>query len=383
MITRTLQHTLQESPKSILLLGPRQTGKTTLIQALKPDLQINLSDEREYLEFVRNPSELPERLEAHNYQTIFIDEVQKIPSILNTLQMLIDRNPRQYKFYLTGSSARKLKRGNANLLPGRIFTYNMGGITFDEMPNSLDTSKALSTGMLPESYLHPNEKFRIKLLRSYASTYLKEEIQAEALTRNLEGFSRFLFIAAARSGQFLDLTKLASESKIARQTAVRFFEILEDTLIIQRCPMFSKNISKRLIKHPRYFFFDTGVLNALLGNFYPSLDRKGNLFEHLIFNQILHNAYALDLDLKVSSFRTSSGIEVDFIVEYEDQVFAIEVKHTSNIGLQDLKGLKNFAQSCALPHQPMVFYQGNTEKKIDGIPIFPWQIGLNHLFHLL
>src|SRR5262249_22087709 len=151
--------------------------------------------------------------------------------------------------------------------------------------------------------------------RAYASTYLKEEIQAEALSRNLEGFSRFLFVAAQWSGQFADFSKLASESQITRQAATRYFEILEDTLIIQRCPVFSGNARKRLVHHPKFYFFDNGILNALLGNFIPSDDRKGLLFEHFFFNQLMASSFCYDKDILISNYRTHHGAEVDFIVE--------------------------------------------------------------------
>ncbi len=211
MIARTLEPLLRKSKKSVLVLGPRQTGKSTLIRNVEPELSINLALESTYLEFARNPAELPQRLAAKPYKTVFIDEVQRLPTLLNTLQALLDETPRPPKFYLTGSSARKLRRGNANLLPGRIHTYHLGPLTSAELGRSVNVRRALSTGMLPGIWTEPEERERLKTLRSYAATYLKEEIQAEALTRSLEGFSRFLFVAAAEAGKFLDLSQLGPE----------------------------------------------------------------------------------------------------------------------------------------------------------------------------
>lgn len=234
-IHRLLSSEIRESPKSILLLGPRQTGKSTLIKALNPDLTINLADESEFLLFTRNPDELKQRLASAPYKTVFIDEVQRLPGLLNTVQSILDNEDNAIQFYLTGSSARRLRRGRANLLPGRVLNYQLGPLVSAELKYALDTDRALATGSMPGIYTETNPKIRQKTLRTYASTYLKEEIQAEALARNLEGFSRFLYFAAIYSGRFLDLSKLASEAQIPRQSAVRYFEILEDTLIVNRC----------------------------------------------------------------------------------------------------------------------------------------------------
>ena len=189
MLTRALTQALRDSQKSFLLLGPRQTGKSTLVSTLNPDLAINLAHEATYLEFARNPREIEERLNAlppsEPTQSIFIDEVQRLPSLLNTVQTLLDAMPQRYKFLLTGSSARKLRRGHANLLPGRIFTYHLGPVVSREMNYQLDTNAALTHGTLPGILFDPDVKTKEKTLASYAATYLKEEVQAEALTRNL------------------------------------------------------------------------------------------------------------------------------------------------------------------------------------------------------
>jgi len=376
MIQRTLEKLLRGSGKSLLLLGPRQTGKSTLVASLKPDLTINLAHEPTFLEFARNPEELEQRLGAtRNLRTVFLDEIQRLPSLLNTIQSILDRGggPR---FYLTGSSARKLRRGHANLLPGRVHTYSLGPLVSGELDRELDTRAALSTGTLPGIYVDPDGSSRVKTLSSYCATYLKEEIQAEALARNIEGFSRFLHVAAACAGSFLDLSKLASEAGIARQSAVRFFEILEDTLIVRRAEAFAKSERRRLVQHPRFFFFDTGVLNGVMGNFEPSPDRIGVLMEHLVFNQIVHTASSLDQDIRVSSFRTEHGAEVDFIVETRKDTWAVEVKASKSIGRHDLRGLKRFREFHGKKCGAVVLYLGTVEKRIEGIEILPWQVGL-------
>jgi predicted AAA+ superfamily ATPase len=383
MIKRALGATLAGAKKSFLLLGPRQTGKSTLVSSLNPDLSINLAHEATYLEFARNPRELDERLAAlpllQSQRTIFVDEVQRLPSLLNTIQTLLDVPSQRYRFFLTGSSARKLRRGNVNLLPGRIFVYQLGPIASCEMNYELDTPQALSHGTLPGILVEPDSYVREKTLSSYAATYLKEEVQAEALTRNLEGFARFLTVCAEYAGQFLDLARLAADAQIARQSAVRYFEVLEDCLIVHRLAPFAKSARRRLVQHPRYYFFDPGVLNGLLGNFKASPDRIGNLFEHLVFTQITHSALALDKRINLSSYRTEHGAEVDFIVTRDGETLAIESKASRNVGTNDLRGLNSFAEYYGKPHRAMVFYLGAHRRKIGNVEIFPWQDGLNEI----
>ena len=382
MIKRSLGPVLANAKRSFLLLGPRQTGKSTLVSSLKPDLTINLAHEATYLEFARNPRELEERLGAlplAQRQTVFVDEVQRLPSLLNTVQALLDASPSRYRFFLTGSSARKLRRGRANLLPGRIFTYQLGSIVSCEMDYKLDTTQALSHGTLPGILVEPDRYVKEKTLSSYAATYLKEEVQAEALTRNLEGFARFLSVCAEYAGRFLDLAKLAVDAQIARQSAVRYFEVLEDCLIVQRLAPFAKSARRRLVQHPRYYFFDPGVLNGLLGNFKASPDRIGNLFEHLIFTQIAHSALALDKQINLSSYRTEHGAEVDFIVTSNGETLAIESKASRNVGRSDLRGLDSFAEYYGKPHRSMVFYLGAERRKMGRVEVLPWQEGLREI----
>ncbi|MBI2345584.1 MAG: ATP-binding protein [Deltaproteobacteria bacterium] len=379
LIPRRLAERLRKSKKSVLLLGPRQTGKSTLIQQLNPALTINLANEQTYLAFAGNPAELEQRLASRTVPTVFIDEIQRLPSLLNTLQDLMDGQFRHIKFYLTGSSARKLKRGGANLLPGRLHTYHLGPLAAGELDYRCDAIDGLAMGTLPGIYIEPSADERQKTLRSYSATYLKEEIQAEALTRNIEGFSRFLFVAAACSGQFLDLTKLASEGQIARQSAMRYFEILEDTLIVNRCEAFAHTVRQRLIRHPKYYFFDTGVLNALLGNFGVSADRKGLLFEHLFFNQLIAGVAAADIDCRISTYRTQHGVEVDFIFEHSNRTWAIECKASTNVGPADLRGLRHFAADYRRPLRTIVAYLGTVEKQIEDVAILPWQTALREM----
>ena len=383
MIARRLEAALRHSTKSLLVLGPRQTGKSTLVAQLQPDLTINLFHEATYLEFARNPRELEERLAALPAGTarrsIIIDEVQRLPSLLNTIQVLLDRPRCRYRFLLTGSSARKLRRGHANLLPGRVHTYYLGPITPSEMRYGLDTRQALATGTLPGLLTEGDDDMRRKTLRSYAATYLKEEVQAESLSRNLEGFARFLSIAADWAGRHLDLAKLAAAAQVARQSAARYFEILEDTLIVRRTEPFTKSRTRRLVQHPKFYFFDVGVRNGLLGSLEVSSDRIGLLFEQLVFSQLTASAAAADRDLRIASYRTEHGAEVDFIVELEREVWAIELKASRHVHKTDLRGLQSFASFFGKKHRAVVLYLGSEARRVEGIDVLPWQEGLQRM----
>ncbi len=342
MIPRLISPLIRKSPKSVLLLGPRQVGKSTLILELRPDLVINLNDDKTYLDFKSNPNELKERLAAlAGIKSVLIDEVQRHPTVLNTVQAIVDdKTTKSPKFYITGSSARKLKPGQANLLPGRIFGYELGPLCAAELDYKLDVSNALKYGCLPEPYLSRSPSFCEKLLTTYSGIYLKEEIQAEALTRNLEGFSRFIIVAAQNSGLVLDFSKMAKQAKIERKACSRFYEVLEDTLIACKLEVFTKTDAD-IRKRPKFYFFDTGVLNGLLANFISSNDRKGVLFEHLVINQVISSAKARDIPIKASYFRTRGGYEVDLILEIRDRTYAIEIK-SGNVDQGDAANLETF-----------------------------------------
>lgn len=368
MISRLLSFQIEKSPKSVLLLGPRQVGKSTLILKLNPDLVINLNDDKTYLDFKSNPSELKERITLTKPKTIFIDEIQRHPSLLNTVQTIIDADQtKKIKFYISGSSARKLKRGQANLLPGRVFSYQLSPPCAAELNYKLNISHALSYGCLPEPYLTKEISFAEKLLTSYSGIYLKEEVQAEALTRNLDGFSRFIMSAAETSGQILDFSKIAKQAKIERKICSRFYEILEDTLIATHIDVFDKTDAD-ITKRPKYYFFDVGVLNGLLENFVASADRKGLLFEHLVYNQLISSARSKDLPIKVTYFRTKNGYKVDFVVQVKNKTYAVEVK-SGVIQQDDAKKLENFKKYY--PKCDGLFIVGlkNDLRKIDSVVI--------------
>lgn len=373
MVKRALHRILADSPKSVLLLGPRQTGKSTLMLGLGPDLVVDLARETELLAFAANPGELEQRIAARSPRTVFIDEVQRLPSLLNTVQAILDEakaKGRRLKFFLTGSSARKLRRGQANLLPGRVLTYRLGTLSAAEIGDTFDARRAMELGTLPEPYLEPQRATAEKLLSSYAGTYLREEVQAEALSRSLEGFSRFLTTAAESSGQLLDFSKLAHQARVARASTIRYFEVLEDTLLAYRLPTFPDAASADLVRHPRYFFFDPGVRNALLGTFAASPDRVGSLFEHLVVNQLFATAAASDEHLDLYTFRTRGGLEVDFIVRFGRTLWAIEAKAKAHVTERDAASLE--AAKAYLPrgtHLGLVTPSGAPRRLKSGVSV--------------
>ncbi len=370
---RHLLESLVKIRKSFLLLGPRQTGKSTLIQLLKPSLTINLADEETFVDYLQNPGLVKSTTKPH--RTVFIDEIQRIPSLLNSLQVLIDSDKR-LQFLLTGSSARKLRRGQANLLPGRLLTFELGPLNLLELGEEFDINRALAVGLLPGIYAEKDDSIAKKTLRSYAATYLKEEIQAEALTKNLEGFSRFFSVALSRSGDLMDFSKLAKEASIERMSARRYYDILLDTLIATEVAPFTKSQKRRLVQHPTFYLFDVGVLNGCLNNFSASLDRMGTLFEHLVLQLIVSGAKSKDESIRVSRYRTDAGAEVDFLVERGSDLFAIEVKASRKVHAGDLRGLKSFKEFYGKKHQAFVIYLGANELEIEGIRVLPLLKGM-------
>lgn len=372
-VERLLTGKLQAGAKSVLLLGPRQTGKSTLLLGLQPELVINLARENEFLAYSSDPDLFSERIEGSGARLILVDEIQRIPALLNTIQALLDesRGRRPLRFLLSGSSARKLRRGHANLLPGRVFTYRLGGFCARELGYEVDTARALGHGFLPEPYLESDLATREKLLESYSATYLKEEIQAEALSRNIQGFARFLMAMASASGQVVDFSKLASKAKVSRTSCIRFVELLEDTLIAERIFPFEEAERADVIRHPKLYFFDAGVLNGLLGNFGASADRRGMLFEHLVFSQLRDSAMARDLPLEIRFFRTRHGLEVDFIVQFGREVWAIETQ-AGNATERDLGGLRAFHDYYPKARHRILVTPKEKARKKDGILICDW-----------
>lgn len=367
MIDRKIKSRLIQSKKSILLLGARQVGKTTLINSLPLTRMINLADEANFISYSKDPSRLIKEVRAvRGGGIIAVDEVQRVPRILNSIQVLIDEGS-PFKFILTGSSARKLKRGHANLLPGRIVIEYLDPLTIEEIGKSFDLELAMRIGCLPGIYLDPVSAPQV--LDAYSLTYLKEEIQAEALTREIGSYSRFLDIAAEASGQWINYSKLSSDAEIPKETVRRFFSILEETLVAFRLPPFRLKASKRRVSQKdRFFIIDIGVRNALLKLQRSPLGplEKGNAFEQLVVLQAYYFNRSNQKGWDLFSYRTEGGAEVDFIIDTGKHLVAVECKSGKNINEARLSGFRSFEEIAHKKVLKYVVYNGKQRQILDG-----------------
>lgn len=375
-LTAVLNAKLKSTPKSILLIGPRQTGKSTLLKGLGISLEINLANESTFRAHLKDPALLEAlvlglRVGPKGVR-VLVDEVQRIPSLLNTIQALIDSNSK-IRFFLTGSSARKLKRGQANLLPGRIFRFDLFPMTCWELAHRWDLHKALTIGTLPEVYL---ADYGPELLVNYVNSYLREEIQAEALIRNVQSFARFLDLAAECSGQWINYSQLASDSEIPKESLRRYYDILEDTLLVHRLPGFTAiKGSRKALQREKVIFFDLGVRNAILGQQKNLFTERqlGELFEQWLVNQVFAaNSYGQH-GWRLYSFRDDLKREVDLIIDRGKELWAVEIKYSARFDPRDLSGLSAFAAIARKKVRSILVYRGKHRQNREGIEVLPYQ----------
>jgi len=336
--------------KSYFLFGPRQTGKSTFVKSqLRPkDLYIDLLPQRNFLNYAKSPGHLRQEILAHLRRNadpiIVIDEIQKIPSLLDEVHELIESKGVQ--FILTGSSARKLRRGGANLLAGRAYTYHLFPLTFNEIGADFDLERALKIGTLPVLW-ESNKEDSHEFLKAYTETYLKEEIAAEGLVRNIGPFAQFLDIAAANDGETVNYSNIARVCSISVKTVQQYYQILEDTFLAFRLPAWVKSARRRLVSHPRFYFFDTGVTNALAHTLSEQLNPqiRGRRFEQFVICQIMAFIDYKRLDIQPYYWRTNHGAEVDVLLCKGNKiVYALEIKSSKNIAGERLTGLKSFLE---------------------------------------
>jgi len=381
LIKANLQFALQRG-KSILLLGPRQTGKTTLIkEQIRPDISYSFASMAVRQRYEKNPALLERELEAQikSFSTppiIFIDEVQKIPRVMDIAQHIIDNKAAQ--FILTGSSARKLKTGHElNLLPGRIVALSMTPLLYEEFgENKPSLEDILLYGTLPGIITETDKTSRETDLFSYVTTYLEEEIRAEALVRNVGSFSRFLEIAAGESGKQLNFTRISQDIGISDTTIANYYQILEDCLITLRIdPISHSQTKRRLVKSPKYLFFDLGIRRTCAneGAKLPQ-NTMGDLFEHYIGNELVYQSQLTSPHIKVKYWRDLAGPEVDFVLDIAHQYIPIEVKWTDKPNLSDAKHLKKFMDDYPETKQAYVVCQTPHRYNIsDKVIALPWQ----------
>lgn len=337
MYSRYLQLN-KETESSLFLFGARQTGKSTFLRKEFPkSVFIDLLNSELRMRFKRRPSLLYEMLKDKESNTIVvIDEIPEVPELLNEVHRLISE--KDIIFVLCGSSARKLKRKGYNTLGGRAYPCYFYPLTSNEITD-FDLDRALTYGLLPTHYLAKNPK---RLLAAYVDVYLKEEIQEEALARNLTGFHRFLEIAALTNGGIVNYANIASECGVSAQTIKSYFGILEDTLVGYMIPAYTKVMKRRLVQAPRFYFFDVGLTNHLLHRdaLLRGTPEYGHAFEHFIIMELIAYIGYNHKEEQLSYWRTHTGVEVDVVIG--NAKLAIEIKSADEIAKRHMKGLKSF-----------------------------------------
>ncbi len=355
--------------ETVFLWGPRQTGKTTLLRATYRDaVWIDLLHSDEFRRYTERPELLRQELARHppGIQVV-IDEVQKVPSLLDEVHSLHER--RGLAFALCGSSARKVRRGAANLLGGRAVRYELFGLTAAELGPDFDLDRMLDHGYLPRIY---GAARPARLLRSYVADYLREEIAAEGLVRNLPAFSTFLDVAALSDGDLVSFSSIARECGVSGPTVKGYFEILEDTLLGRWLPAFVKRPKRRVIAAPKFYFADVGVVNQLAHRGHVA--RGGELFGKALESWVHHELVAhlayQERPERLAYWRTAGGIEVDFVVG--DLALAIEVKASARISNEHLKGLRAIAEDHPrVRRRAVVCLEPKRRTTDDGIEILP------------
>ena len=349
--------------RSCFLFGPRQTGKSTLIRQQLADFPIyNLLDQTLFVRLARNPALIRESLTADT-TVIVIDEIQKMPELLNEVQLMIEEHG--VRFFLTGSSARTLRRKGVNLLGGRARSRALHPFVRAELGQRFDLDKALEHGLLPPIYFSdsPTED-----LAAYAGDYLREEIAAEAIVRNIGAFSRFLEVAALAHGEMINFTNMASDSQVPVSTVREYYGILKDTFIAHEVPAFKGTSKRKAISTAKYYLFDIGLARHLQGRrgLAPGTAEYGNAFESFIFQEI--KAFC-DYHLLATPmyWRSKSNFEVDFVFEN----IAVDVKAKRNVGARDMRGLRALREEGLFEHHLLVSMEP-APRRVDNIRIIPW-----------
>ena len=361
---------------SYFLFGPRGTGKTSWLKQNFPGaLYFDLLEFDNFRTLMNNPQALESMIPVNYTNWIIIDEVQKVPILLDEVQRLIEKC--RYRFILTGSSARKLKASGVNLLAGRALTYKMFPLTASELKQDFNFKRSLLYGHLPQAYGLKNPT---RFLKSYVETYLKEEIQQESLTRNLPAFSRFLEAASFSQGSPLNVSGVARECGVNRKVVEEYFSILRDTLISFEIPVFTKRAKRDLLSSVKFYFFDAGVYRTIRpqGPLDSASEIDGATLETLILQELLACISYDELDFSLYYWHTRQHVEVDFILYGRRGLIAIEVKRANKFRPEDLKGLKLFKEDYPMARAYLV-YCGIKEVHYDGIDIVPAHLFLGQI----
>jgi predicted AAA+ superfamily ATPase len=349
--------------KSHFLLGPRQTGKTFLIRHTLANARVyDLLDAEIYLALSRNPGRISQELQPQD-RIVVIDEIQRLPELLNEVHRLIET--RGIRFLLTGSSARKLRRGGINLLGGRARTRYLHPLTYKELNGRFDLFLAIERGLIPSIYFSDEPQAD---LQAYAGSYLQQEILAEGATRNIPAFSRFLRVAAFCNATRVNFTNVANDAQVARTTVYEYFEILKDTLLLYELPAWRKSKKRKPLASSKYYFFDVGAVAVLQGReFRAGTPEFGEAFETYLMHELKsYSDYVSGEPL--NHWRSTSGFEVDFIIGGHT---AIEAKAKTNLSPGDIKSLQMLAEEKKLKRYICVSMEPR-RRKIGNIDVLPY-----------
>lgn len=371
------------SKRSYFLLGPRGTGKTTWLRdTYSQAIWYDLLKPSEYLRLSRQPEVFRQEIEAlPKNSTIVVDEVQKLPLLLDDVQYFLAQTRKGHHFILTGSSARKLKRQGNNLLAGRASHRMLFPLILDEYQDFRNFDEILKFGTLPEvlGIKSPDEK--IEFLESYASLYLKEEVLQEGAIRNLDPFARFLSVAALMNGQLINAASLARDSGIGRSTISGFYQVLIDTLVGFHLESWRPKLRIKETTHPKFYFFDPGVVRSLNGRLRSELDdlEKGYLFETYIIHELRAWRSYKGLNFSITFWRTPSKVEVDLVLESEGQKVGIEIKSSKVWKKEFGKPLKGLLETKDI-HRAFGIYQGERPLKDGQLEVLPIKDFLKRLY---
>jgi predicted AAA+ superfamily ATPase len=358
--------------RSHFLLGPRQTGKTSLVRASLPEARVyDLLDSSVYLALSQHPGRLAEEIGSRD-RVVVIDEIQRLPELLNEVHRLIET--RRTRFLLTGSSARKLRRGGVNLLGGRARIMRLHPLTFAELGRRFDLARAAERGLLPPIYFSDDPHAD---LVAYAGLYLQQEIVAEGATRNVPAFSRFLRVAALCNGTIVNFTNVANDAQVARTTVREYFEILKDTLVLHELPAWRKSERRKPLASSKYYFFDVGVVGALQGRpFRVGTPEFGQALETYLMHELVSYRDYVSGE-PISYWRSTSGFEVDFILGDHT---AVEVKASRTVSPQDLKSLRALGEEKKLKRFVCACLEPRSRRS-QGIDVVPLGQFLHRLWN--